>query len=103
MRVNKGGCPLPAPPLRIVWLIERGQVGAFFRGETERGGCFPGRMVLGRLCALAVTNELQQPLLQFIAQLFRRQVAIDLLHPICEQCDLGHLAQKLQAPHPASI
>ena len=47
MRVNKGGCPLPAPPLRIVWLIERGQVGAFFRGETERGGVFSWAHGLG--------------------------------------------------------
>lgn len=47
-RVNKGGGPLPAPPLRIVWLIERAQAGAFFCGETERVGVFPGRMVLAR-------------------------------------------------------
>jgi len=43
VRVNKGGCPLPAPPLRIVWLIERGQVGAVFCGETEKGGCCAAR------------------------------------------------------------
>ena len=58
MRVNKGGCPLPAPPLRIVWLIERGQVGAFFCGETEKGGCCAARRTA---CLIArLTAPLQE-------------------------------------------
>ena len=39
-RINKGGGPLLAPSLGIVWLVERARGGAFSRGEVAGGGGF---------------------------------------------------------------
>ena len=46
-RINKGGGPLLAPSLGIVWLVERARVGAFSLGEVEGVGVFISAHGLG--------------------------------------------------------
>jgi len=47
-RINKGGAPLLAPPLRIVWLVEGAWVGAFSLGDVEGVGAFSWARGLGQ-------------------------------------------------------